>query len=143
MTSRSLVYAQPKIIDRVQQKLLVTSNGRSDNVLTMGYRSVSRFFDWNLQLFRLLQAEQRAETGKPGRSNVFNFFVNTTVDILRSCDWCVLLQRYESCVAEKRSGSNPPFQHRRRRYARSPQEYQHLSSATQWVPLPSHGQAPV
>lgn len=62
----------------------------------MGYRSVSCFVGWFLRLFpTLLQAELRAETGKAGRTTVFNFFVNTMVDVLRSFDWCVLLQRYE------------------------------------------------
>jgi hypothetical protein len=49
----------------------------------------------------LLQAEQRAETGKPGRTTVFNFFVNTMVEALRSYDWSVLLQRYESRASER------------------------------------------
>lgn len=38
-------YVEPKIIDRVQQRLLATANGRSNNVLTLGYRSVSRYVD--------------------------------------------------------------------------------------------------
>ena len=89
--------AKPKIIDRVQQRLLATANGRSNNVLTLGYRSVSHCVDQILRLFpTLLQADLRAETGKVGRTTVFNFFVNTMVSVLRSYDWCLLLQRYES-----------------------------------------------
>jgi len=87
---------EPKIIDRVQQRLLATANGRSNNVLTLGYRSVSRCVDRILRLFpTFLQADLRAETGKAGRTTVFNFFVNTMVDVLRSYDWCLLLQRCE------------------------------------------------
>jgi len=98
----ALSHTQPKIIDRVQQRLLATTNGRSNNVLTMGYCSVSRFVNWNPQTLRTpLQAEQRAGTGKPGRTTLFNFFVNTMVDVLRSYDWCVLLQRYESPMLPK------------------------------------------
>jgi hypothetical protein len=70
----------------------------------MGYRSVSRFVDQDSGLFPThLKAEQRAETGKPGRTTVFNFFVNTMVEVLRSHDWCVLLQRYESCVQPEKA----------------------------------------
>jgi hypothetical protein len=90
-------YAEPKVVDRAQQRLLATANGRSNNVLTMGYRPVGLFVDWFLRLFpTLLQAELHADTGKAGRTTVYNFFVNTMVDALRSSDWCVLLQRYES-----------------------------------------------
>ena len=38
-------YAEPKVIDRAQHRLLATANGKSNNVLTLGYRSVSRYVD--------------------------------------------------------------------------------------------------
>lgn len=128
-----------QVIDQAQERLF--KSGRSQNVITTGYRLVSGIFSCFLN--RVEHSSNKAsndgDRGKRGmtRVGITNFFVNTVITTLQEPQWDLLLQRsvirlyaHTACLRGHQNWSG--------RDASSSNRYIFVFILAKWMFLPSH-----